>query len=80
MFACLKHWRMLPKVFQKDILDHYRPGQEIDKKPSQEYLKATERAQMILPMIEQGFSMEQILEHFLKVEKEMQRKKAESLL
>ena len=35
---CLKHWRMVPKLVQDLIWAHYRPGQEIDKKPTPEYL------------------------------------------
>jgi hypothetical protein len=38
MFMCGRHWRMLPSQFQKVIWHYYRPGQEIDKQPSIEYL------------------------------------------
>ncbi len=41
MFMCLKHWRMVPKNMQDAIWRLYRPGQEIDKNPSWEYLDAT---------------------------------------
>lgn len=27
MFMCLKHWRALPKLFQRGIWASYRPGQ-----------------------------------------------------
>ena len=37
LFMCLKHWKMLPRFLQKEIWHHYRPGQEEDKQPSQEY-------------------------------------------
>jgi hypothetical protein len=38
MHMCLAHWRMVPKVVQDLIWRHYRPGQEIDKQPSIDYL------------------------------------------
>ena len=38
MHMCLKHWTMVPKVVQDLIWKHYRPGQEIDKKPTVAYL------------------------------------------
>ena len=38
MHMCLKHWRMVPKKYQDVIWAYYRPGQEIDKQPSVEYV------------------------------------------
>lgn len=38
MHMCFKHWRMVPKTVQDLIWEHYRRGQEIDKKPSVEYI------------------------------------------
>lgn len=38
MHMCYKHWRMVPKLVQDLIWNHYRPGQEIDKQPTIEYL------------------------------------------
>lgn len=38
MFMCLPHWRRIPGVLQKKIWATYRPGQEVDKRPSVEYL------------------------------------------
>ena len=38
MHMCLKHWRMVPEPVKDLIWKHYRPGQEIDKKPSLEYI------------------------------------------
>lgn len=43
-FMCFRHWRQLPKAMQRDVWATYRPGQEIDKQPSAEYLAATRRA------------------------------------
>lgn len=38
MHMCLQHWRMVPKAVQELIWKHYRPGQEIDKRPTIEYI------------------------------------------
>ncbi len=38
MHMCLTHWRMVPKLVQDLIWRHYRPGQEIDKQPSADYI------------------------------------------
>lgn len=35
---CGKHWAMVPKPQQAEIWRHYRPGQEVDKRPSGAYL------------------------------------------
>jgi hypothetical protein len=37
---CPKHWKMVSPKHQRDIWRHYRPGQEITKDPSLEYLGA----------------------------------------
>lgn len=44
LFMCRKHWFMLPKKHRDAIWATYRPGQEIDKDPSQEYLQAASDA------------------------------------
>lgn len=41
---CLKHWRMVPRELQRAVWATYRPGQEVDKKPSREYLEAARAA------------------------------------
>lgn len=38
MHMCLKHWRMVPRDVQALIWKHYRPGQEIDKRPTVDYM------------------------------------------
>jgi hypothetical protein len=43
MWGCPKHWGMLPMHLRAAIWKHYRPGQEVDKKPSAFYVEA-ERA------------------------------------
>jgi hypothetical protein len=40
MFMCPRHWFMLPKQIRDAIWAAYRPGQEITKNPSDEYLNA----------------------------------------
>jgi len=41
---CFKHWRMVPPEIQRLIWKHYRPGQEVDKRPSDVYLIVARRA------------------------------------
>lgn len=40
MLMCKRHWTMVPRKLQKKVWDHYREGQEHNKKPSSEYLMA----------------------------------------
>lgn len=44
MLMCLRHWRMVPKALQADVWATYRPGQEIDKQPSEAYRLAQRAA------------------------------------
>lgn len=44
MFACRVHWFALPKAFRDWIWATYKPGQEITKNPSMEYLNAARAA------------------------------------
>lgn len=64
MFMCFKHWKMLPRVFQNDIWKNYRPGQEVDKRPSSEYLKAAQRAVCMIVVAESGVPLERAIEIF----------------
>jgi hypothetical protein len=41
MFMCRKHWYMLTKELRDSVWATYRPGQEVDKKPSITYLLTT---------------------------------------
>jgi len=41
---CLKHWRMVPRALQRRVWALYRPGQEITKTPTPEYLEAARDA------------------------------------
>lgn len=44
MLMCRRHWRQVPRLIQAQIWRYYRPGQEIDKRPSAEYLRAMKAA------------------------------------
>lgn len=44
LLMCLRHWRMVPKALQAEVWRTYRPGQEIDKRPSSEYMTASNAA------------------------------------
>jgi hypothetical protein len=39
LFACRKHWFAIPKPLRDAIWREYRPGQEITKDPSREYVE-----------------------------------------
>jgi len=43
-WGCNPHWRKLPFAIRERIWACYRPGQEEDKKPSQEYVDAAREA------------------------------------
>lgn len=38
LWGCKDHWFKLPKHLRDAIWANYRPGQEIDKQPSREYV------------------------------------------
>lgn len=38
LMFCLQHWRMVHRKLQITIWNEYRPGQEVDKRPSLAYL------------------------------------------
>jgi hypothetical protein len=44
LLMCLRHWRMVPERLQAEIWRTYRPGQEIDKMPSEAYMEAQRAA------------------------------------
>ena len=45
MWGCRRCWFRLPALLRARIWQTYRPGQEIDKKPSPDYLAAAEKVQ-----------------------------------
>lgn len=44
LLMCRDHWRMVPAPLQRRVWATYRPGQEVDKRPSPEYLAAARAA------------------------------------
>lgn len=44
MWGCKAHWDRLPKEIRDRIWAAYRPGQEIDKNPSEAYIEAARAA------------------------------------
>lgn len=38
MFMCRQHWFMVPKPLRDAVWAEYRPGQEVDKRPSGAYM------------------------------------------
>jgi hypothetical protein len=44
MLMCRKHWFMVPKPIQNEVWRAYRPGQEVTKDPSEDYMRAYQRA------------------------------------
>lgn len=45
MWGCKRHWFMLPYVLRSKIWCAYRPGQEVSKTPSREYIAAAREVQ-----------------------------------
>lgn len=45
MWGCKKHWFKLPMHLRNLIWRTYRPGQEISKNPSTEYIDAAKQVQ-----------------------------------
>ena len=45
MWGCYEHWMRLPKHLRDKVWAAYRPGQEIDMRPSREYLDVAEEVQ-----------------------------------
>jgi hypothetical protein len=39
MWGCMVHWRMLPQSLRNRIWAAFKPGQEISKTPSREYIE-----------------------------------------
>lgn len=48
MLMCLKHWRMVPTKDQRLVWRLYKPRQEINRNPSMEYLRETNRIEIEL--------------------------------
>ena len=44
MLMCRRHWKLVPRPLKKAVWRFYRPGQEIRKNPSEDYLVAAANA------------------------------------
>lgn len=44
LFMCQRHWFTVPRPLRQLIWKRYRPGQEIDKRPTREYMKVAQQA------------------------------------
>lgn len=44
MWGCKPHWTRLPQSIKQEILEHYRAGQDVDKRPTVDYLRAARNA------------------------------------
>lgn len=45
MWGCKAHWFMLPRSLRAEVWAAYRPGQEIDKRPSEKYIAVAHKVQ-----------------------------------
>lgn len=45
LWGCRKHWFILPKRLRDEVWRTYRPGQEITKDPSREYVEVVMQVQ-----------------------------------
>lgn len=45
MWGCRGHWFQLPAPLRARIWATYRPGQEVDKRPSMEYIEVAKEVQ-----------------------------------
>lgn len=46
MWGCSKHWFLLPRHLRNKIWATYRPGQEIDGRPSVQYIRVAQEVQL----------------------------------
>jgi hypothetical protein len=51
-FMCKPHWRLVPPNLRDAVWRTYRPGQELDKLPSREYLEAVRAARAAVAALE----------------------------
>lgn len=46
MWGCKPHWFRLPKALRDQVWAAYRPGQEVDGRPSRDYLAIAHKVQV----------------------------------
>jgi hypothetical protein len=44
-WGCYEHWMKLPAEIRSKIWQAFRPGQEVDQRPSRQYVEAAREAQ-----------------------------------
>lgn len=44
LLMCGRHWYMVPQGLRREVWRAYRPGQEVDKAPSQEWIDVARQA------------------------------------
>ena len=54
MLFCRRHWYAVPKHLRDRIWQTYRPGQEVTKDPSVEYVEAATEARLAVAAQEAG--------------------------
>lgn len=75
LLMCLRHWRMVPRELQNRVWKHYRPGQEIDKNPTPEYLEVMKEAIAAVAIAPFGWEVEVLCcDKMLKLEQNSERK------
>ena len=53
-WGCSKHWFSLPSSLRNRVWVLYRPGQEVDKKPSPEYVTLMQEIQNFIKGVQHG--------------------------
>lgn len=73
---CAYHWYMVPPVLRRGVWRTYRPGQEVDKRPSKDYLDVAREAINYVareegqPEVPEGVEIIKTLEALLAKERE----------
>lgn len=53
-YMCYPHWRRVPKRLQAKIWTAYRVGQEVDKRPTREYIAVVREVELWISCEESG--------------------------
>ena len=54
LLMCYAHWRATPLPLRKEVWKQYRRGQEVDKRPTDEYVRAAMAAVRAVATQERG--------------------------
>lgn len=54
LLMCYRHWRAVPLSLRKEVWKHYRRWQEVDKRPTDEYVRAAMAAVRAVATQERG--------------------------